>query len=72
MLSAGGAGFEHVVKFTTYLVNSRDIEGYFETRAAIFPELFPQGVYPPNTLLIVDRLVREDLLIEIEAIAAVD
>ncbi len=72
VLSAGGATFEHVVKFTTYLVNSRDIEGYFEARAALFPTLFPHGNYPPNTLLIVDRLVREEFLIEIEAIAAAD
>jgi hypothetical protein len=27
--------------------------------------------YPPNTLLIIDRLVREDFLIEISAVAAV-
>jgi hypothetical protein len=32
--------------------------------------LFKTGVYPPNTLLIVDRLVLEPLLIEVQPIAA--
>jgi enamine deaminase RidA (YjgF/YER057c/UK114 family) len=72
VLAAAGAGFEHVVKFTTYLVDSRDIETYFSARAALFPTIFPDGAYPPNTLVIVDRLVREEFLIEVEAIAAAD
>jgi len=28
------------------------------------------GVYPPNTLLIVDRLVQEPFLIEVQTVAA--
>ena len=32
--------------------------------------MFPDGVYPPNTLLIVDRLVQEPFLIEVQATAA--
>jgi hypothetical protein len=39
-------------------------------RSHEFPRLFTNGAYPPNTLLIIDRLVREDFLIEISAIAA--
>ena len=35
-----------------------------------FPRMFPNGVYPPNTLLIVDRLVQEPLLIEVQTVAA--
>jgi hypothetical protein len=35
-----------------------------------FPRLFPSGRYPPNTLLIVDRLVQEGFLIEVSAVAA--
>jgi len=31
--------------------------------------LFPDGRYPPNTLLIVDRLVGEKFLIEVQAVA---
>jgi hypothetical protein len=39
-------------------------------RARAFPSMFPAGAYPPNTLLIVDRLVQEALLIEVQTVAA--
>jgi hypothetical protein len=32
--------------------------------------LFQGGAYPPNTLLMIDRLVREEFLIEVSAVAA--
>jgi hypothetical protein len=32
--------------------------------------MFPDGAYPPNTLLIVDRLVQERFLVEVQTIAA--
>jgi hypothetical protein len=33
--------------------------------------MFPDGAYPPNTLLIVDRLVQERFLVEVQTIAAI-
>jgi hypothetical protein len=36
-----------------------------------FPRMFGNGVYPPNTLLMIDRLVQEPLLIEVQATAAI-
>ena len=68
---AAGAGMENICKMTTYLVHSQDIENFYRVRADIFREYFPSGEYPPNTLLIIDRLVREEFLIEVEAIDAV-
>ena len=35
-----------------------------------FPKMFPDGVYPPNTLLIVQRLVEEPFVVEVQTIAA--
>ncbi|MBM3386018.1 MAG: RidA family protein, partial [Betaproteobacteria bacterium] len=35
-----------------------------------FPRMFPDGKYPPNTLLVVDRLVQEQFLVEVQTIAA--
>jgi hypothetical protein len=32
--------------------------------------MFPDRKYPPNTLLIIDRLVGEQYLIEIQTVAA--
>ena len=36
-----------------------------------FATLFPNGAYPPNTLLIIDRLVQEQFLIEVQTVAAI-
>jgi enamine deaminase RidA (YjgF/YER057c/UK114 family) len=68
VLKGIGAGFDDVVKFTTYLVHSQDIENFMRLRAALFPKIFSGPLYPPNTLLIVDRLVKEDFLLEVEAV----
>ena len=35
-----------------------------------FPRMFPDGRYPPNTLLIIDRLVGEQYFIEVQTVAA--
>jgi hypothetical protein len=59
-----------VVEFTTYLVHSQDIPEFLKFRLREFPRMFAGGAYPPNTLLVVDRLVGEALLIEVRTIAA--
>jgi enamine deaminase RidA (YjgF/YER057c/UK114 family) len=64
-----GLGFEDVAKLTTYLVHPQDIERFMRVRGELYPTLFPGKLYPPNTLLIVDRLVKEEFLIEIEVVA---
>ena len=64
------ASFANVVQFTTYLVHSQDIAKFRRVREELFPTMFPTHHYPPNTLLVIDRLVQEDFLIEIETIAA--
>lgn len=72
VLRGVGAGFGDVVKFTTYLVHSQDIETFMKVRAELFPRLFQGAQYPPNTLLVVDRLVKEDFLVEVEAVARIE
>jgi enamine deaminase RidA (YjgF/YER057c/UK114 family) len=58
-----------VVKFTTFLTRSEDWAPFGEWRKAEYPKLFPDGVYPPNTGMVVRELARPQLLLEIEAIA---
>jgi len=70
-LRSEGLSFTNVTKFTTFLVHSQDIEEFMTVRKELFPKLYPSGQYPPNTLLVVDRLVGEHFLIEVEGIAAV-
>ena len=69
-LASQGAGFGNIVEFTTYLVHSQDIAKFMAYRMREFPRMFPGGAYPPNTLLIVDRLVQEPFLIEVQTVAA--
>jgi enamine deaminase RidA (YjgF/YER057c/UK114 family) len=69
-LRSAGASWRNVVQFTTYLVHSQDIPKFMEFRLREFPGMFPDGVYPPNTLLMVDRLVKEAFLVEVQTIAA--
>ena len=69
-LSSQGASFANVVEFTTYLVHSQDVPKFMKFRLREFPRIFPNGAYPPNTLLIVDRLVQEPFLIEVHTVAA--
>lgn len=69
-LKSAGAGWGNVVQFTTYMVHSQDIPKFMAWRLREFPKLFPDGKYPPNTLLVIDRLVGEQFLIEVQAIAA--
>jgi enamine deaminase RidA (YjgF/YER057c/UK114 family) len=69
-LKAVGGGWKNVVQFTTYLVHSQDVPRLRAFRAREFGRYFPDGAYPPNTLLIIDRLVNESYLIEVQTVAA--
>ncbi len=68
-LKSAGAGWGNVAQFTTYLVHSQDIPRFMAWRLREFPKMFPDGKYPPNTLLIIDRLVGEQYLVEVQTIA---
>jgi enamine deaminase RidA (YjgF/YER057c/UK114 family) len=70
-LQSQGASLANVVEFTTYLVHSQDIAAFMAFRLREFPRLFPSGKYPPNTLLIIDRLVQEGFLVEVHTVAAI-
>jgi enamine deaminase RidA (YjgF/YER057c/UK114 family) len=69
-LRSANAGWANVVQFTTYLVHSQDIPKFMDYRRREFPAMFKNGAYPPNTLLMIDRLVKEAFLIEVQAVAA--
>ncbi|HEX7217897.1 MAG TPA: RidA family protein [Burkholderiales bacterium] len=70
-LKEAGGGWGSVVQFTTFLVHSQDVSKFYKWREREYPKMFPNGKYPPNTLLIIDRLVQEQFLIEIQTIAVV-
>jgi enamine deaminase RidA (YjgF/YER057c/UK114 family) len=69
-LAAAGAGYEHIVKITTYVVNYKP-----ENRAVIGKArtpFFADRPPPASTLVGVSALAAPEWLIEIEAIAVVD
>jgi enamine deaminase RidA (YjgF/YER057c/UK114 family) len=68
-LESLGLALTDVFKFTTYLVGADNIPEFMTARTAAFAEFFPDGEYPPNTLLVVSRLVEERFTVEIEASA---
>ena len=69
VVEAAGCTMRDVVRLQTFLTRSEDIGGFMKARGEVFPTYFPDKVYPPNTLLVVSRLVRPELLVEIEAMA---
>lgn len=69
-LAAVGAGFDDVVKLNTYVVSYRPdmIDTLRSVRSAFMGEV----AVPASTLVGVQALAREGLLIEIEAVAVVE
>ncbi len=66
ILSAGGSGFDRVVKATVYLTDL----GSFEAMNQVYSNFFP-GEKPARVCVQVSRLPRNSL-VEIDAIATVD
>jgi enamine deaminase RidA (YjgF/YER057c/UK114 family) len=66
-LQAVGAGFEQVVKLTYYLLDASQLPVVREVRDQYVNIQQP----PASTAVEVRRLVRDDLLIEVEAIAVI-
>jgi enamine deaminase RidA (YjgF/YER057c/UK114 family) len=71
VVRGSGGAMDGVMKMTTYLVDPDHIVRFYEERERLFKDLYPDAVYPANTLLVVGCLVRPEFLIEIEAVAAV-
>lgn len=68
-LASAGLSPADIFKTTTLLVGAEDLEEFMAARGEAFAEHFPEGNYPPNTLLIISRLVEERLRVEVEALA---
>jgi enamine deaminase RidA (YjgF/YER057c/UK114 family) len=64
-LGSVGAGFEQVVKLTFYLVDATQMPAVREVRDRYVDTAQP----PASTAVEVRRLVRDDLLVEVEAVA---
>ena len=65
VLAAAGAGLEHVVQTTDYVVTTDNYRATADVRREVF-----RPPYPTATGVIVTGLLREGALIEIAAVAA--
>jgi enamine deaminase RidA (YjgF/YER057c/UK114 family) len=70
-LEAAGADWSNVIQTMTFLTRREDIPALRGWREREFARLLPSGRYPPNTLLVVSALARDDLLLEVQATAAI-
>lgn len=66
-LAAVPAGWEHVIKLGFYVRDARHVG----VVRAVRDEVLPAGVAPASTLVEVSGLFRDDLLVEIDAMAVV-
>jgi enamine deaminase RidA (YjgF/YER057c/UK114 family) len=69
VLNALGLKFTDVLRFNTFIVGRSSVEEFMKARLEVFAEIYPDGAYPPNTLLLVNGLVEEQFSVEIEALA---
>ena len=69
VLKGLGIGFDHIVKFDLYFVHSQDVDAFMRLRREHLETFFRTEKYPPNTIAVIDRLVKEDFLFEVEAVA---
>ena len=69
VLNALDLSFADILRFNTFLVGRSSIEQFMAARLEVFADIYPDGHYPPNTLLLVNGLVEEEFLVEIEALA---
>lgn len=67
-LEAGGATFEHVVKWNIYLVQGQDLQEGFAAFQSLGKKL---GKPPTISMMFVAGLANPDFLVEIDAIAVV-
>ena len=68
-LESAGVDFSHVVELTTFIVGRENLDAHRVTLLWLYKEYFPDGDYPPDTVVLVDGLYREEFLLEVKAIA---
>src|SRR5262245_14425826 len=70
VLEAGGAGPEHVVRMTWYVVNMVEYRASLAPLGAVYREVMGRN-FPTMTLVEVKSLAEPDAVVEIEATAVV-
>ncbi len=69
ILKSAGGSWDNVVELMYYIVGRKNVQPFMDARTAIFAEKYPKANYPTATLLVVEGLAREELLIEVSGVA---
>jgi enamine deaminase RidA (YjgF/YER057c/UK114 family) len=68
-LQSEGLDFPNVLQTMTFLVNPDDVAGFYRARQAFLFDEVGLRHAPPNTLLVVQQLVKKEFLFEVQAVA---
>lgn len=71
-LDAVGASPSDVVDMKTYLVGEESVRPWRTARKRVFADHYPDGRFPPHTLLVVSALAATELKVEVSATAWVN
>ena len=69
LMEAVGASPSDIACLRTYVTAGAQ-EGFYRGRRRVFREWFPDGDFPPNTLVVITALADPRAMVEIEAVLA--
>lgn len=72
VLDGIGAAPSDIAELRTFLVGDDSLPAFRHVREQVFQEWFPDGRYPPSTLLIVSGLAGPELKVEVAATVRLD
>lgn len=70
LAEAAGSDMGGVISLRAYLVGQADLDVYRVTKAELSRAYWPDGRFPANTMVVVNRLAEVEYLVEIEAVLA--
>ena len=70
VLPEAGAEVTNLVEITTCLVGRAQLQRHEDEMSRHFPTLFPNNIYPANTVVLVVGPYREEYLNEVKAVAS--
>lgn len=70
IVDALGAAPSDIAELKTFLVGDSSLPEFREARSSAYAKYFPDGTYPPNTLVLVSGLASPEIEVEISAVVA--
>lgn len=70
VLAAAEADFGHVLDLTSFIVGHENLPGHLAALKEVYAEIYPDGSYPADSVILVAGLYREEFLLEVKAVAA--